>query len=143
MLPDLKIPAIKAKVDTGARTSTLHAFMVETFSRNGKRVRFFVHPLQRRRDLFISCEAPILDERRVRDSGGRTEKRFVIETTVRLGERECTIEATLTNRDDMLFRMLLGRTALRSFGLMVDPGQPYLLGRRPRNAYGKKWRSSV
>jgi hypothetical protein len=128
-LPELKVPAIKAKIDTGARTSALHAFFVEPFSQEGQRmVRFGVHPLQKKLDVEIICEAPIKDFREVSDSGGHREMRYVIETVVLIGELPRQIEMTLTNRDNMKFRMLLGRTAMG--GLQVIPDQSYLTGRK-------------
>lgn len=127
-LPALRIPAIKAKIDTGARTSALHAFYVEPFDKNGiTMVRFGVHPLQKRLDLEIACEAPVKDHRLVSDSGGHREMRYVIETEMRLGALTRRIEMTLTNRDNMTFRMLLGRTAMA--GLQVCPDRSYLAGR--------------
>jgi hypothetical protein len=127
-LPMLQIPAIKAKIDTGARTSALHAFFVEPFERNGMQmVRFGVHPLQKRLDLEIICEAPVKDYRAVSDSGGHREMRYVIETEVVLGDLKKRIEMTLTNRDNMKFRMLLGRTAMA--GMSVLPDRSYLTGR--------------
>jgi hypothetical protein len=127
-LPMLQIPAIKAKIDTGARTSALHAFFVEPFERNGMQmVRFGVHPLQKRLDLEIICEAPVKDYRAVSDSGGHREMRYVIETEVVLGDLKKRIEMTLTNRDNMKFRMLLGRTAME--GMSVLPDRSYLTGR--------------
>lgn len=138
-LPDLGIPAIKAKIDTGARTSALHAFMIAVHERDGREyVRFSIHPLQRRNDIVLACEAPVLERRVVRDSGGHTEERNVIETRLRMGKLEWPIEITLTSRDDMSFRMLLGRTALESSGLAVNPSESYLVGRRPRLPYGKR-----
>ncbi len=127
-LPGLQIPAIKAKIDTGARTSALHAFFVEPFEKdNVPMVRFGVHPLQKRADLEIICEAPIKDYRPVSDSGGHREMRYVIETEFVLGALSRRIEITLTNRDNMKFRMLLGRTALK--GITISPDKSYLMGR--------------
>src|SRR5210317_743538 len=120
-LPELQIPAIKAKVDTGARTSALHAFFVEPFVKDGvQMVRFGVHPLQKRLDLEIACEAPVKDYRAVSDSGGHREMRYVIETDVVLGDLKKRIEMTLTNRDNMRFRMLLGRTAMAGMSVLPD-----------------------
>ena len=128
-LPELQVPAIKAKIDTGARTSALHAFFVEPFTREGRQmVRFGVHPLQKRLDVEIFCEAPVKDFREVSDSGGHREMRYVIETTILVGDLPRQIEMTLTNRDNMKFRMLLGRTAME--GLQVIPDQSYLTGRK-------------
>ena len=135
-LPDLGIPAIKVKIDTGARTSTLHSFRLDTFkSDNIDMVRFHIHPLRNRTDIEIICEAPILDKRIVRDSGGHTEERIVIKSNILLGKEENSIEITLTSRDDMLFRMLLGRTAIQSGGFNVNPARAYLLGKSLKSVY--------
>lgn len=134
-LPQLGIPAIKAKIDTGARTSALHTFSLEEFTAAGQRmVRFGIHPLQKRKDIELFCQAPVLERRRVKDSGGHIEKRFVIETQVALKNDVWRIHVTLTNRDSMLFRMLLGRTAVaRRF--VVDPGRSYTAGRSLGRSY--------
>ena len=129
-LPVLGIPAIKAKIDTGARTSALHTFGLETFTVKGQlKVRFGLHPLQKRSDIELFCVADVIDERLVSDSGGHRERRLVIRTPLRLGETEWPIEITLTDRETMLFRMLLGRTAIRR-RLIVDPAVSYRLGKQ-------------
>ena len=131
-LPTLGIDQIKAKVDTGARTSAIHAFELVAEKRNGDLwVGFGVHPDQRNQDQIVWCSAPVADQRIVRDSGGHEEERYVIRVPVRLGSREWPIEATLTSRDNMGFRMLLGRTAIRGH-YIVDPGRSYLIGKKSR-----------
>lgn len=126
-LPALGVSALKAKVDTGARSSALHAFEVERFEGADGRamVRFQAHPLQRNDDYRVIAEAPLLEERLVRNSGGQAELRPVIETVVQVGDALWAIELTLTNRDEMGFRMLLGRQAVRR-RYLVDPGRSYL-----------------
>lgn len=127
VLPELGIAHIKAKVDTGARTSSLHAFAIERPS--AERVRFGVRPLKKS-DAVVWCEVTVLEDRWVTDSGGHRELRPVIVTPITLGERRWDIELTLTARDSMLFRMLLGRTAIEGrYG--VNPAVSYQVGARP------------
>ncbi|SJZ69726.1 Ribosomal protein S6 modification protein [Vibrio cincinnatiensis] len=126
-LPGLGIEKIKAKIDTGARTSCLHAFKMETFHKEEALwVRFWIHPLQNNSDKIAVCEAKVIDERIVRDSGGHEESRYVIESEISLGGQTWPIEITLTNRENMVFRMLLGRTAMHH-RIMVDPTQSFLI----------------
>src|SRR6478735_8686448 len=125
-LPLLGVDSVKVKVDTGARSSSLHAYDVEEITLRGKRwVVFKVHPLQRNDRFVLECRAPLLEHRHVTSSNGKRELRPVILSVVRLGEHEVTIELTLTRRDEMGFRMLLGREALRG-RFVVDPGRSYL-----------------
>jgi hypothetical protein len=130
-LPDLKLGRIKAKVDTGARTSCLHAFELEPFEKDAKLwVRFKVHPVQRDDSHVVDCEAPVSDQRPVTDSGGNTEQRYVIVTRLRLGTWEGPVEMTLTSRDTMRFRMLIGRTTMKAGGFVVNPSLSYLTGQK-------------
>jgi len=134
-LPDLGIPAVKAKIDTGARTSALHVSNLEEFvAGNRQMVRFSIHPLQRRKDIRRFCEAPILEKRRVKDSGGHIEKRYVIRTTAVMADVSWPIDITLTNRDLMLFRMLLGRKAMEN-RFLLNPGRAYMTGRSLAKLY--------
>ncbi|MGB5293141.1 MAG: RimK/LysX family protein [Lysobacterales bacterium] len=130
-LPELGLHAIKAKVDTGARTSALHAFELDTFSERGiDRVRFKIHPTQRDSEKIVTCVADIVDERSVTDSGGHREQRLIIMTLLNIGPWSWPIEMTLTARDNMMFRMLLGRTAMKGVA-MVDPSRSYTTGKKP------------
>ena len=131
-LPDLGIARIKVKLDTGARTSSLHAFDMERFTRGGvDMVRFEIHPHQRSPRNAVLVQRAVIDERWIRNSGGQRELRPVIETTVSIGGRTWPIELTLTRRDAMGFRMLLGRQALRTRAL-VDPGKSFRAGKAPK-----------
>ncbi len=133
-LPDLNIPAIKAKVDTGARTSALHAFKLETFQVDDVlKVRFFLH-LRKKKSQETVCEAIVIDKRWVSDSGGHKEERYVIETDVIIAGLRWSIEVTLTNRDTMRFPMLLGRSAMMG-RLIVDPELSYIEGRKSKKLF--------
>ena len=128
-LPQLGLPAIRVKVDTGARTSAIHAFDIERVKRDGVDwILFNVQPIQRDKTIIRHCEARLVDIRRVTDSGGHSGDRFFISTNLTLGPITRTIEVTLSQRNDMLFRMLLGRTALVP-GIVVDPSLSFSLGR--------------
>lgn len=132
ILPQLGIDKIKAKIDTGARSSALHAFNIVEFKRDGKDfVRFQVHPKQRDRLTTVTSEAELLEYRKVRNSGGGVQLRPVIMTEIKLGENSWSMELTLTNRDVMGFRMLLGRQAVRN-KFLIDPGRSFLQSRRKR-----------
>ncbi len=127
-LPQLGVPLIKAKVDTGARTSCLHVYQYEEFTKEGAPwIRFWLHPLQKDDRQVICSEVPVHDKRHVTDSGGHKELRPVICTSVGIGHMNYEIEITLSNRESMLFRMLLGRTALRG-KLLVNPALSFTLG---------------
>jgi hypothetical protein len=133
-LPDLGIRSVKAKVDSGARSSSLHAFRIEPFERGGESwVRFDVHPLQRTDRLAKRCEARILDRRQVRSSNGLVAERFVILTTLDWHGHQVPMELTLANRDAMGFRMLIGREAIRN-RFLIDSGKSYLGGRPSRRS---------
>jgi len=124
-LPDFGTPLIKAKVDTGARTSALHAFRIQPFNKDDvPYVEFYIHPEQHRRKPEIRCEAPVLEQRQVTSSTGHKEVRYVIETAASIGGEVFNIELTLTNRDELGFRMLIGRQAVRGH-FIIDPGRSY------------------
>ncbi|MBT8475556.1 MAG: RimK/LysX family protein, partial [Alphaproteobacteria bacterium] len=124
-LPDLGLPALKAKVDTGARTSALHAYDIEPFGPAERpRVRFMVQPIPDRTDLAIPCSARVIDRREVTSSNGEAEMRYVISTDIQMGDRSWPIEVTLTDRRNMAYRMLLGRQALGD-DVVVSPGDSF------------------
>ncbi|MEM0542474.1 30S ribosomal protein S6--L-glutamate ligase [Flavobacterium sp. j3] len=126
--PELGIPAIKARVDSGAKTSALHAINIAPFIKDDENwVKFDINPIQNNLKTVIHCQARLIDKRIVKSSSGFREQRYVIQTTLKIGIESWEIEMTLTNRDSMGFRMLLGREAM-SGRILVDPEQKYLLG---------------
>ena len=131
-LPELGVDWIKAKLDTGARTSALHAFDLEEFERDGRAwVRFSIHPWQESAADAVTAELPVHDVRQVRSSSGHVQERYVVLLKLRIGERVVTTEVTLSRRDEMGFRLLVGREALRQ-GFLVDSESSYLGGRPKR-----------
>lgn len=135
-LPGIGIPAIKAKIDTGARTSSLHARNIKAFEGEDGRewVKFSLRPNLHHPEFVVDCEAPASEHRQVRSSSGEPEDRFFIVTTVVLGGVEWEIEVSLTSRDKMKFRMLLGREALRG-RCLVEPHTSYLTGKKLAKHY--------
>ncbi|MFT6864477.1 MAG: hypothetical protein ACJAVK_003043 [Akkermansiaceae bacterium] len=132
-LPDLPIPSIKAKIDSGARTSCLHTAEYEIFQKDDQDwVRFTVHPIKRHDEVESHAEAPVVDYRVVRDSGGHEERRPFIKTTLQVGKEKWEIELSLSNRENMKFRMLLGRTGM-SDRILIDCAKSYLAGKKPKN----------
>lgn len=129
-LPDLGLPAVKARIDTGARTSALHAFDIQIVKKEEKKfVRFKIHPLQHNSDLVRECEAPLIQQRDVISSNGEREKRCVIKTMFVFSGLSFPAEVTLTSRHKMQFRMLLGREALKRARFIVDPSKAFVLGK--------------
>ncbi len=127
-LPQLGIPAVKARIDSGAKTSALHAFNIRSFKRNGiSWVSYELHPIQHNRRVIVRCESEVVDRRMVKSSSGVAEKRYVIKTLLQLGGYSWEIEVTLTNRDSMGYRMLFGRTAMVG-RVLVDPSSKLLCG---------------
>lgn len=136
-LPGLGLPAVKAKVDTGAKTSSIHSFMIEPYKVRGKeRVRFGVHPVPDRPDITVFCSAELVEQREVTSSNGETELRYIIRTPVKIGGEEWPIEISLTNRESMQYRMLFGRTALRD-NIIVDPNSSCVQGVLSPDLYDK------
>jgi len=127
-LPELGLPVIKARIDSGAKTSSLHAFNIHTFEDNGKKYAHFdIHPVQDNRKIIQSCRGLVVDHRSVKSSSGDKEKRLVIKTPITLGSETWDIEITLTNRDAMGYRMLIGREAMAARTL-IDPDSSFCLG---------------
>lgn len=132
--PQLGIPTIKARVDSGAKTSALHAVNISPFQKEGENwVKFDINPIQNNTKTVIHCQAPLVDKRIVKSSSGFREQRYVIKSQIKIGDENWDIELTLTNRDSMGFRMLLGREAM-SGRVLVDPEQKYLLGQTTRES---------
>jgi ribosomal protein S6--L-glutamate ligase len=139
----LGLPAIKGKIDTGAKTSSLHAFNIESFFiEDVEYVKFDIHPLQKNKKLVRSCVARVIDQRMVSDSSGKKEKRFVIKSDLRIGETKIRIELTLANRDSMTFRMLLGRDAVKQTKMLVDSSKSFIQGKVKRLEILKIYRST-
>jgi ribosomal protein S6--L-glutamate ligase len=138
-LPELSIPAVCAKIDTGAKTSSIHAYQIECFTEKGKDfVRFEVHPIVRNSTIIRQCEMPLFDKRSVKSSNGETEERPVVKTLLHIDGNEWEIELNLTNRDYMGSRMLIGREALRKHTL-VHSGVKYIHGKISDKAAKKKY----
>ena len=134
-LPEFDIRRIKAKIDTGARTSALHAYFIDPYLKGSQHwIMFGIHPAQHHSEIVVECHAPVKDRRLVSDSGGHKSRRYVIETLIILGRSAVTAELTLTNRDSMKFRMLLGRTALRNH-FLIDSQASYLQGKPDKTLY--------
>jgi hypothetical protein len=137
-MPDLGVLEIKAKVDTGADNSSLHAFNIERFTRDDQDwVRFDLHTKQRSKKPTLRCEALVVKEQRVKNPGGRAEVRPVIQTKLVVAGREIEALVNLTTRDEMSFRMLLGRRTVRG-QFVINPGRSYLGGRPSRKETSTK-----
>lgn len=142
-LPELGLPSIKARVDSGAKTSSLHAFNIHLFKENGQKFAHFdIHPIQDNRKIVQSCRALIVDQRHVKSSTGEKEKRHVIKTPITMGDETWEIEVTLTNRDTMGYRMLLGREAMKE-RILIDPTSSFCLGRRNEEDVKSQYTSSL
>jgi hypothetical protein len=138
-LPQADVPWVKAKIDTGARSSSIHAFDLEVREEDGReRVRFSIHPWQRSDEDVAELDLPVLDVREVRSSNGQVEKRYAVALDVTLAGRTITTVMTLSNRDEMGFRMLIGREALER-GFLVDSSRSYAGGRPRRSVRRKNW----
>lgn len=141
-LPELGIPLTKAKIDTGARTSAIHAYNIKTYSRHNKTfVHFEAHPIQRNDQIIVDCKAEVIDERVVMSSTGHKENRLVILTPITLGDTTWDIELTLSNREPLRHRVLLGREALRHH-VLIDPSSKLLQGRIPKAKLAKLYNIS-
>lgn len=138
-LPQAGVPSVKAKIDTGARSSAIHAFDLELDRVDDEDwVRFSIHPWQRSDDDVAELRLPVLDRREVRSSNGQIEERYAVALDVTLVGRTITTVMTLSNRDEMGFRLLIGREALER-GFLVDAAQSYVGGRPKRDVRRKNW----
>jgi hypothetical protein len=138
-LPQAGVDWVKAKIDTGARSSSIHAFDLEIFEQDDREwVRFSIHPWQRSDDEAHELTLPVLDRREVRSSNGQTEQRYAVAMDVTLAGRTITTVMTLSNRDEMGFRMLIGREALER-GFLVDSSRSYAGGKPRRAVRRKNW----
>ena len=137
-LPELGVDSIRVKLDTGAKMSALHAFNLVEFKKNDQTwVDFEIHPFQNNDTYIVKCSVPVSDVRTIKSSNGQSEKRYVIFSIIKIGAIEWPIEITLTNRDQMSYRMLLGRTAMQN-RLLVDPHRTHLLSEVVRKKREKK-----
>lgn len=142
--PDMALPAIKARVDSGAKTSSIHAFNIQPFRRDGQAwVSFEVHPIQKNRRIVIRCEKPVIDKRSVKNTSGLAETRYVVSAPMKLGKEVWEVELTLANRDSMGYRMLLGREAMKDRAI-IDPALRFVQGKftskRIDDLYGQQVR---
>lgn len=126
-LPDLNVPVVHAKVDTGAKTSAIHAFNIRE-TKDGRFVRFDIHPLGGDDETSVSCKRPIVDVRSITSSNGQREMRYVIQSRILLGDQGWDIELTLSKRDEMKFRMLLGQSAMKGH-VIIDPARKDVQGK--------------
>lgn len=137
-LPELGLGAVKAKVDTGAQSSSLHAVNIEAYKKDGVEwVRYLVHPLPDRPEVEIACNSQVVAKRNITSSNGETEERYIIRTQFRLEGQEWPIELSLANREDMQYRMLLGRSTM-SGRMVVDPDGSMLCGELSVDFYDVK-----
>lgn len=142
-LEKLGLPAIKGKIDTGAKTSSLHAFNIESFYiESTEYVRFDIHPIQKNKKIARTCISPVTERRVVCDSGGRREKRIVVESEIVLGEIKAKVELTLANRDSMRFRMLMGRDAIKRIHMLVDVSRSFVHGKIRKKDILRTYKSS-
>lgn len=131
-LPELKVPAIRARIDSGAKTSSVHAINIKEFYKNKERwVKFEIHPLRKHTEVFIVCEAKVIDYRLVKSSSGEAKPRYVIQTQVKLGNQKWNIEVTLANRKSMGYQMLLGREAMMN-RVLINPSEGFRLTKYTR-----------